>query len=153
MRLNLLPVISHAVSSFVSGESSEKIHSDVSFLWGRILVYARLCLRVVIQRAGPLVSSHKSQFHISWPCKTPTQNISPPAHKQVLLGARTLAIEDQEARSSADSTIGNAGFGDESGTRCAKHFVVEAEEPSTGGPQEGHARWVVVSNGPLCYTQ
>lgn len=53
---------------------------------------------------------------------------------QVFLGARASVLRDRNARSSASHTIENTGVGDVEGPRHAEHFVVEAEEPSTGEP-------------------
>lgn len=55
--------------------------------------------------------------------------------KQVLLGMRADMISSQQARSSAEHTVGNTGSTREKSntpTGSALHFVVEAEEPSTG---------------------
>ena len=57
-----------------------------------------------------------------------------PLPKKVFLGARTSVLRDRNARSSARHTVENTGFGDVEGPRHAEHFVVEAEEPSTGEP-------------------
>lgn len=53
--------------------------------------------------------------------------------EQVLLGARTSTTANADAQSSAKHKIGNTGVGDDGGgAQFAEHFVVEAEEPSTG---------------------
>lgn len=56
-------------------------------------------------------------------------------YEQVLLGARTALITDPNAQSSEKHTVGNTGLRDGQGHRSAHHFVVEAEEPSTGKMQ------------------
>lgn len=53
---------------------------------------------------------------------------------QVLLGARTAMVGDPKVRSSAENTLRDGGGGAGS---AAHHFIVEAEEPSTGEKRNG----------------